>query len=332
MKSHGNFGKKARGFTLVEIAIAMAIMALIAAATLPNMIEEINERRAAITIQDTQTILDAARVFRLTNGTWPGGAGCATAWAVLTSGANPLMAGVATTNKYNFPYQLSCAGNTFRVTQQLIPDWDSYVANGLPGTTITVPATNTIRSVIGVPGTEPAFISKLSRINTGNPEDNRMRTTMHMGGNPIDEASDITFSKTDPVIRASSGSLVFNSQSNFSFMNGTLVVNDVQLGWGGRLLSDAMANYVQKGTYLVRHGDLVRKPTCLNGGVPKASMRVGNVNAGYVSPSPLGVGRIGLEFRAIDTGIYWTIATNTLGIASDRDRMDSLVDTFCYYP
>lgn len=332
MKTHVNLSasRSAKGFTLIELSVVLAIMALMAAFTVPSIMEEINERRAVITIQDTQTILDAARVFRLQNGTWPGGPSCATAWTALTSGGSPYLAGVSANNKYNTPYTLSCVGNTFRVTQNIIPDWDSYVANGLPATTITVPAANTIQSVIGVPGTEPAFNSKLSRIATGNPEDNRMRTTLHMAGNTIDEAGDITMSKTDPRITASSGSLIFNAASGVHFMNGTLVVDDVMLGWGGRRLSDSMPNYVQKGTYLVRHGDLVLKPACLNGGIPKASLRVGNVNAGYASPMP-GVGKVGLEFRAIDSGSYWTVSTNVLGVAADRDNMDSLIDTFCYY-
>jgi prepilin-type N-terminal cleavage/methylation domain-containing protein len=332
MKLPANFGsaRSNSGFSLVELAIAMAIMALVAAATVPNFLEDYNDRRATVAIQETQTILDAARAYRVDNGTWPGGAACVTAWNVLTAGGSPYMAGITTNNKYNFPYTLSCVGNTFRVEQRIVPDWDSVVANGLPGTTIVNATNNTIRSVIGVPGSEPSLDSKLSRINTGNPEHNRMRTTMLMGGNAINEGGDINLSKANPVITAQSGSLNFNSASGMTYMNGTLVVDDVMLGVAGRRVRDAIPNYVHKGTFVVGHGWLVAKPSCPNGGTPKALLRPGNINAGYSSGGSVGV--VAVEYRAIDSGTFWTVSTNTYGNATDRNNMDSLIDTYCYYP
>jgi prepilin-type N-terminal cleavage/methylation domain-containing protein len=330
MKQRAEFkgSRASRGFTLIEIAVALAIMALIAAATVPNFMEEIRERQAAVTVQETQTIMDAARSYRVANGAWPGGATCATAWNVLTAGANPYMGGLSATNKYNYPYTLSCQSNTFRISQRTAQDWDSFVANQLPGTTITNSANNTITTVVGVPGSEPAMDSKLSRLNVGNPELNRMKTAFYMGGNAIHEGGDINLSKANPVITAQSGSLRLHSASGQTILNGTLQVQDVMLGATGRLLSSSLPNYVHKGTYIVRHGWLVAKPGCPNSGQPKASLRPGNLNAGMTA-SP---GIVAYEYRTIDSGSYWTVSTNTYGAESDRNNMDSLIDVYCYYP
>ena len=199
--------KRNSGFTLLEMAVALAILSLMAAYMTPNFLEQINEDRANATIQETQAIMDAARVYRRETGTWPGGATCSTAWTALTTGANPYLAGVTANNKYNSPYILSCTSNNFRVQQNLTADWDSYVANKLPGTTITNPATYTIASSVGIPGTEPALSSKLSRIATGNPEDVTMRTDLLLGGNDITGVGAINASTVSVTGATNTGSL-----------------------------------------------------------------------------------------------------------------------------
>ena len=199
--------KQNSGFTLLEMAVALAVLSLMAAYMTPNFLEQINEDRAHATIQETQAILDAARVYRRDTGAWPGGATCSTAWTVLTTGANPYLAGVTANNKYNSPYLLSCTSNNFRVQQNLTADWDSYVANKLPSTTITNSATYTIASSVGIPGTEPALSSKLSRIATGNPEDVTMRTDLLMGGNDITGVGGIDASSVNVTGATNTGSL-----------------------------------------------------------------------------------------------------------------------------
>lgn len=51
-----------KGFSLIELAIVMAIMAMLAAASVPSIVESINQSRAGLVIQETQTLLDAARL------------------------------------------------------------------------------------------------------------------------------------------------------------------------------------------------------------------------------------------------------------------------------
>jgi prepilin-type N-terminal cleavage/methylation domain-containing protein len=179
------------GFSLVELAITLAIMAMMAAATVPSFMENINEKRAELTAQETQTILDAARTYRGDKGSWPGASLCANAIAVLKGTTPPYLAGVSAVNKYNSPVTTSCTTTTFSVDQNTIADWDGVVANNLPGTTVVSSSTHLIRSTVGVPGSEAALSEKLSRTAQSNAELNRMRTTLLMGNNNITEVNNL---------------------------------------------------------------------------------------------------------------------------------------------
>jgi prepilin-type N-terminal cleavage/methylation domain-containing protein len=332
-KTMKNASAHERGFTLVELVVAMAVMALMAALLTPNFMEEINQRRANLTAQDTQSILDAVRSYRSNTGSWPGGAGCTTAISVLTT-ANYLR-GVTATNRYNQAVTTTCTANTFSVVQRALPNWDGYLVNSLPGTTITNAGSNQITSSVGVPGSEPALSAKLSRVATGNVEDNRMRTTLYMGNQQITEAGNLTFSTANPVIRANSGNLNLSAASgNVVIPAGQVLhVDDIVVrSRGSRRLSASLPNFVHVGTYIVRHGWYVLKPTCAAGGVAKAAMRPGAMRGGFSgSYDPAYVGRYGFNYRLDSSGSYWVVTAIAEGYAVDFANLDSLVDVFCYY-
>lgn len=185
MKSH-------LGFTLVELAVVLAIAAMMAIATVPNYMARVNQTRAETTIQDTQAIIDAARLYRSEKGAWPGNATCSNAIAALGATSPPMLLGVSTTNRYNYPVTTSCTQYTFSVDQNTVKDWDGVLVNGLPGSQIVNASTYQIRTTVGAPGTESALDGKLSRIATGNAELNRMRTDLLMGNNSISEVNQIT--------------------------------------------------------------------------------------------------------------------------------------------
>lgn len=331
-----NSARALRGFTLIELVVALAVMALLAALMTPNFVEQINERRADLTIQDTQALLDAARSYRSDVGVWPGGAVCATAVTVLEA-AN-YISGLPATNRYRNGVTTSCNATTFSVTQAIIDDWDGYLVNGLAGTVISNAGLHEITSTIGIPGSEPGLASKLSRIATGNPEDNRMRTTLFMGNQQIEEAGDITFSATDPRLRADVGSLTLDSASGEVVIAAgqTLLVDDVIVrNRGNRKLSDSLANYVQIGTYIVQDGWLVNMPACGVGGAPKASLRPAAMRGGYTIPAAAEdalVGRYGFQYRLVDNGTSWTVIAQSDGDPADYGHLDTLVDVYCYYP
>lgn len=328
---------KQKGFTLIELMVVMAIMAFIAALTTPNMIEELNLRRANLTAQDTQLLLDAARSYRVQNSTWPGGATCANAITILKN--DGYIASNTTTNRYNYAVTTQCdsaGARTFNVVQRAIEDWDGYLVNSLAGTTISTAATNELTSTIGIPGSEPALASKLSRIATGNLADNTMETTLYMGGQQIRNSGDISFSKTNPQITAQSGSLTLSAADGQVIIPAgqTLTVDDVVVrSRGSRKLSESLPNFVQIGTYIVRDGWLVNKPTCAAGGTAKAALRPGSMRGGFSGAYDAAyVGRYGINYRLTSSGSYWIVTAVSEGYAADYANLDSLVDVFCYYP
>lgn len=325
---------KQSGFTLIELVVVMAVMALIAALMTPNMMEELNLRRANLTAEDTSAILDAARSYRVATATWPGGPTCANAITVLKAGG--YLGAMSTDNRYNNPITSSCDARTFSVAQSAVEDWDGYLVNTIAGTEITAPATFQITSTVGIPGSEPALSAKLSRVATGNLEDNRMRTELYMGGRAINEAADINFSKANPVLNAQSGSLTLSAQNGQVIIPAgqTLTVDDIVVrSRGNRMLSASLPNFVHIGTYIVRDGWLVAKPNCAAGGVPKGALRPAAMRGGYTTAAGAAyVGRYGFNYRLDSTGAYWSVSAQAEGYAVDYANLDSLVDVFCYYP
>ncbi|HDS1721824.1 prepilin-type N-terminal cleavage/methylation domain-containing protein [Pseudomonas putida] len=184
--------KHQSGFTVAELAVSLAILGIMAALTTPNYLAEMQQRRAEVTVADTQAIVDAARSYRVSNGAWPGDATCSNALSVLQGASPAYLRGSYTTNKYDSPLTTSCTTKTFSVDQNVIADWDGYIINSLSSTQIADAGTHLIRTTIGLPGTESALDSKLSRIATGNAELNRMRTTLLMGGNDISEINNLS--------------------------------------------------------------------------------------------------------------------------------------------
>lgn len=179
-----------KGFTLIEMMVVLAIMGIIAVLTARPLMNELNLMRAKISSEETQMIVDAARVYRVNNGSWPGNATCSDGLATLKSKA--LIAAISANNRYNSPYSTSCTQYTFSVDQNVTDDWDGYMVNTLAGTEIVNNGTHRIRTTIGIPGSEPALDSKLSRVATGNAELNRMRTELLLGGNNISEVGTIS--------------------------------------------------------------------------------------------------------------------------------------------
>ena len=204
---HRKARSRQKGFTLLEVMIAVAVMAAMAAAMTPVWVNEYNEGRAKITIEETQSILDAARKFRVQNGTWPGGGTCLSAVSALKGTTPPLLAGVTNINKFNQTLSTSCTATTFSIDQTVATDYDGVVANGLANTvTLSSPA-NSVRTTIGTPGSEPALDSKLSRIAETNAQLNRMETNLLLGGNNITEVGHIDASSLNVSGSTTTGSL-----------------------------------------------------------------------------------------------------------------------------
>jgi len=203
--------------------VVLAILSLLASLSVPNYIDEINLKRANLAASETQAILDAARSYRIKNGSWPGNATCSNAISILITDFLPYMPSSGAVNKFGSLYSTSCTTATFSLDQEAIADWDGYLINSIASTEIVQASTHRIRTTIGIPGTESALDGKLSRLASGNAELNRMRTTLLMGGNNITEVGSI-----DAVTGNFSGSINAGA-GNFS---GNVSANTGQFGSG----------------------------------------------------------------------------------------------------
>ncbi len=245
------------GFTLLELAVVLSVLSLLATLAVPNFMDQYNEKRAAVTIKETDLMMDAVRAYRANTGNWPGQPTCTTAVTVLRAGPSPYLGGTGYANRYNSPYVTSCNANSFTISQDIIPDYDGVVANGLPGTVVSNSATSSITSIVGVPGSEGAIAGKLSRISTGNIEDNRMRADLLLGGNNISEINNVSSNAVSTTNlnthNASASGTVTASQmnANNAHIGGTVSTNQMnaQNAWvGGTVTSSALnTNVVNSG-------------------------------------------------------------------------------------
>jgi len=63
--------RRRAGFTLIEILVGVAILAILSAALTPLVVKYVNDGRRARAASDAQTIAQAVKAFNLDTATWP---------------------------------------------------------------------------------------------------------------------------------------------------------------------------------------------------------------------------------------------------------------------
>ncbi len=77
------------GFTLVEVIVVAAILAILAGILVPMIFNQIDEAKLARALGDTKSIANAVLVFRKDTSQWPDkGVGCAATVTLLTGQGN----------------------------------------------------------------------------------------------------------------------------------------------------------------------------------------------------------------------------------------------------
>lgn len=188
-----------RGFTLLELTVVLTVLSILTTASIPNIVEKYNENRARITLNEIQSINQAARLWAYRNAwKWPDGKNqCKGAFATLTN--DQYIQGFDEVSPWNTKYETYCDPATattpsplFVVTTKLDPKWSGYIVNNLPTTETLENVKDTTLAYTTFSGAVPALKTVLHRNKIeGHPYLNQMNTTMDLNNNDILYAKDI---------------------------------------------------------------------------------------------------------------------------------------------
>jgi general secretion pathway protein G len=71
ISSHGASPRRARGFTLIEVMVVVAILGILAALIVPKLVGRSDEARVVAAKQDIGTLMQALKLYRLDNQHYP---------------------------------------------------------------------------------------------------------------------------------------------------------------------------------------------------------------------------------------------------------------------
>lgn len=144
--------RAARGFTLVELAIVLAILAVLASAVAPVGIRQVEVRYAQRTGREITAIQEAAKWYYVDTRGWPG------AIDQLRAGGY-LSASWPAATPWGDPYTLSAAGTTLSVSAEVPAGLEGVVTQFLisPTTAPGAPGKVRVTSTIPIPGKEASL-------------------------------------------------------------------------------------------------------------------------------------------------------------------------------
>lgn len=173
---------RSRGFTLIEMMIALTVAMTVAVIYMSNIEDTIGERRSEITVRETLDLMQGVQRWFAQNDALPGGAGCGTAVDVLTASAG-YVAIADGTNAFGNAVTTSCTATRFNIAQDVDPAWASYVAGFLPGAIVSG-STVTVGFAVGQ---APAIVGdRLHRVAVpGRPELNELQQGADLNNHSI---------------------------------------------------------------------------------------------------------------------------------------------------
>ena len=131
-----------KGFTLIELCVVMAILAILAGSATPVFIKRIQIKAGEKTALEISAIEQAALAYYVTNNVWP-----SNIQTLQSSGyLNPSW---VTNNPWQNSYNVSSTQNSFTVSTTVPAEWTALVARDLPTSSITA---NSVSSTVPTPG------------------------------------------------------------------------------------------------------------------------------------------------------------------------------------
>ncbi len=149
-----------RGFTLLELAIAMAGLALLTTTAIPYFIRQAEVTAAQKTVKETVTIQEAAKWYYLSNMAWPSSVRSLKNARYL----NPQWSG---RNPWENDYSISSTARTFTVATTVPSSVKGVLTRALPGVSSWTNGTHqVVASVIPVPAYEASLTEVRNAANT----------------------------------------------------------------------------------------------------------------------------------------------------------------------
>ena len=137
-----------RGFTLLELALAMAGLALLTTTAIPYFIRQAEVTAAQKTVKETVTIQEAAKWYYLSNMAWPSSVRS-------LKNARYLNPQWSASNPWGNSYSISSTARTFTVATTVPNSIGGVLLRALPGVSSSVNGNSrTIRSTVPLPGYE----------------------------------------------------------------------------------------------------------------------------------------------------------------------------------
>ena len=131
-----------KGFTLIELCIVMAVLAILTGSIVPIFIKGIQIKAGEKTALEISTIEQAALAYYVGNNTWPS--------SIQTmQNAGYLNPSWVANNPWQNPYNISSTQNSFTVSTTVPSAWTNLVARDLPTSSILQ---NSVSSTVPSPG------------------------------------------------------------------------------------------------------------------------------------------------------------------------------------
>lgn len=317
MRAHRN-----KGFTLVEMSIALAIMTILTVATVPYLQTKMDTLRAEKTADEMKAWLEAGMAYYSANGAWPADT------SVLVA-ANYMPAS-AVTNPWGNAYSVQVVGANFEVQT----DFNKYGDLGASRLPLSSKTGNTVTAQVVVPGTETAHSRLLNRYGDNN--QNVMQAPLDMNGNTVTNASTVQAKAGQTLVVSGNQGLTVESATsgiNASAQNadGSVNSNDLflrSLSGANKWLSARLGHFVADQSYLVGDGALIPKPNCAAAGTPKVFLEPRYLSMEYQSVS----GRVAFELAAPSvSALYWQAYVREYGVGGAHPAGLALARTYCYY-
>jgi prepilin-type N-terminal cleavage/methylation domain-containing protein len=131
-----------KGFSLIELCIVIAIMAILTGSITSVFIRRIQIKAGEKIAQEMSLLQEAARAYFVANNAWP-------ASIQVLQNAGYLSPSWITNNSWQNPYIISSNPNSFTVSTSVPQEWVDLVARDLPASAISA---NTVSSTVPNPG------------------------------------------------------------------------------------------------------------------------------------------------------------------------------------